>query len=257
MGLTKNFYVYIHRRGTDGKVFYVGKGHGNRVTDKSGRNNHWHNVTAKHGMSVEIVESGLQEWYALEREIELIAMFKESGEPLVNQTSGGEGFSGGEFTALHRERISDGVRAALHEGRMWTETHRANHKASVMAAAQTPAWKAATSAANRVTWADAIVRERRISGMTTAFRSPDVIAKRSASAQKRWSDTEARDKARASKIKQMRAVVCDQSGQVFQSVKEAMRWLRSSGFDSAAASNIRAACQKKLKTAYGFSWNYV
>lgn len=256
MGLMKDFYVYVHRRSTDGKVFYVGKGHGRRAFDRYDRSAHWKNTAAKHGYSIEIVESGLLEWYAFEREVELIAMHKERGEPLVNQTSGGEGVVGYEFTALHRERISAGVKAALHEGRLWTATHKANHKTAVMAAAQTPERKAAASAANRVTWADETVRERRISSMAAAFRSPDVIAKRSASAQKRWADTGARSRARQSKVETMRSVVCEQTGQIFQSVKDAMRWLRSSGFDAAAASNIRAACQKKLKTAYGFSWNY-
>lgn len=38
---TVEFYVYLHRRATDGRVFCVGKGHGKRAWRTEGRNPKW------------------------------------------------------------------------------------------------------------------------------------------------------------------------------------------------------------------------
>lgn len=90
-----DFYVYIHRKATTGEIFYVGKGCENRAYE-FGRNFHWDNTAKKHGFSVEIVQSHLQEWYAFELEMNLISFYgrKDLGfGPLVNLTDGGEGGS--------------------------------------------------------------------------------------------------------------------------------------------------------------------
>ena len=86
------FYVYIHRRASDGKVFYVGKGHSKRAFAKD-RNRFWQNTFEKHGLKVEVLEHFESELEAFKREIELIAKFKADGHPLANLTDGGEGAS--------------------------------------------------------------------------------------------------------------------------------------------------------------------
>lgn len=90
--VSKDFYVYLHRRATDGSVFYVGKGHGRRAwanNKASKRSAYWHRIARKHGLIVEIVQSGLQEWYAFELERDLIAYYGR--ESLCNLTDGGDG----------------------------------------------------------------------------------------------------------------------------------------------------------------------
>jgi hypothetical protein len=104
----KEFYVYIHRRATTGEIFYIGKGTDGRAR-LEGRNRHWINIVKKHGYSVEFVQIGLQEWYAFELEIELIALYgrRDLGlGPLVNMTDGGEGICGYEHTQESREKIA-------------------------------------------------------------------------------------------------------------------------------------------------------
>jgi len=93
-----DFYVYVHRKATTGEIFYVGKGKGKRAYDLSeyGRayNPYYWRVAKKYGVSVEIIETGLQEWYALELEIDLIAYYGRCDlglGPLVNLTDGGDG----------------------------------------------------------------------------------------------------------------------------------------------------------------------
>lgn len=88
------FYVYLHLTGTDGRVFYVGKGCGSRVSSSSGRSDAWRSIVRDNGYVKRIVTSGLLELDSLELEALLIDELRRSGEPLVNKTSGGQGLSG-------------------------------------------------------------------------------------------------------------------------------------------------------------------
>lgn len=88
------FYVYVHRRVTDNKPFYVGKGKGNRAYSTNGRNSYWKNTKDKHGFSVEIVFEDLTEEEAFQCEKDTITEFRYFGYPLTNLTDGGEGVSG-------------------------------------------------------------------------------------------------------------------------------------------------------------------
>lgn len=86
---TSSFYVYLHLRATDGRVFYVGKGSKNRAFSKGGRSIFWKKIVKKHSYTVDIVQNNLQEWYAFELEKELIAYYGR--ENLCNLTDGGDG----------------------------------------------------------------------------------------------------------------------------------------------------------------------
>jgi hypothetical protein len=118
--VSNDYYVYAHRKATTGEVFYVGKGYGNRAGSKRYRNQHWQNVVKKHGFTVEILESGLQEWAAFEIEIAFIALFGRmdlGNGKLVNQSDGGEGASGAIRSLDTRKKLqvpkSESHKAAL------------------------------------------------------------------------------------------------------------------------------------------------
>lgn len=82
------FYVYLHKRPTDGSVFYVGKGKNKRAWTKKSRNNHWNNVVKKYGgFDVEIVVDNLTEQESFRVEAEQIAIY--GIDNLTNQTLGG------------------------------------------------------------------------------------------------------------------------------------------------------------------------
>lgn len=93
------FYVYVHRRLTDNKPFYVGKGKGNRAFVSTGRNKYWKNTKDKYGFSVEIVFENLTEEEAFQCEKDTILEFKYFGYPLTNLTDGGDGTSGYKVSA--------------------------------------------------------------------------------------------------------------------------------------------------------------
>ena len=117
------FYVYLHRRKTDNKVFYVGKGKNRRAWCTDKRNKHWNNVVDKHGFNVDIVFEGLSEQEAFQIEKDTILEMKYFGCDLTNMTDGGEGSSGFKqsdeqiqkrtlpkigvpLTEVHRQKIS-------------------------------------------------------------------------------------------------------------------------------------------------------
>jgi hypothetical protein len=101
-----NFYVYVHRRLSDNRPFYVGKGKGNRAYKKSGRNLRWLRTVNKHGYTVEIVFDSLEETEAFQCEKDTIMEFKYFGYDLCNMTDGGEGASGAIVSAETRAKIS-------------------------------------------------------------------------------------------------------------------------------------------------------
>lgn len=108
MSQEKPFYVYVHRRATDGRVFYVGKGSRDRAWVKKGRNKHWHNIVNKHGYKIEVVmmfgkddcarsfEKSLIKWYGFDN--------------LCNLTNGGEGWHGRITPISVREKISKSLK---------------------------------------------------------------------------------------------------------------------------------------------------
>ena len=104
------FYVYLHRRKTDNKVFYVGKGKGNRAKDRANRSDWWKRVVKKHDLVVEIVFDCLSEDESFQCEKDTILEFRYFGHPLVNLTDGGEGSSGCKQTAeTIQKRVSKNI----------------------------------------------------------------------------------------------------------------------------------------------------
>jgi hypothetical protein len=101
--VTLPFYVYCHRRQSDGAIFYIGKGSGKRWKDQTGRSEYWHRVAKKHGWIPEILVWFNNEVCAFSFEVAFIA-FLGRGK-LVNATRGGEGVS---MPSLHvRKKMSD------------------------------------------------------------------------------------------------------------------------------------------------------
>ena len=86
-----SYYVYAHRRITDDKIFYIGKGKACRAWTTTGRNHYWFRVAKKHGCYVDIIFSGLKDQEAYDVEIDVIAELLYMGETLTNLTEGGEG----------------------------------------------------------------------------------------------------------------------------------------------------------------------
>lgn len=100
------FYVYRHRRASDGLVFYIGKGTARRAYAKFYRSSHWHRTKNKHGIIIEIVRDNMPEQCSFSLEKMLIDTYRKSGHPIVNHTDGGEGSYGFKHSEESLEKMS-------------------------------------------------------------------------------------------------------------------------------------------------------
>jgi len=93
-----NAIVYLHRRKSDGEVFYVGIGSKRtRAYDSKQRSRFWKAYTVKYPYSVEVLYEGLTWQEACGKERELIKQYGRrdlGGGTLVNMTDGGDGATG-------------------------------------------------------------------------------------------------------------------------------------------------------------------
>lgn len=99
-------YTYIHQKTDDNKIFYIGKGQGNRAFSNNRRNNFWQSIAKKHGFNAEIIAYWKTEQEALAHEMLLISCFKDMGYKLANMTNGGEGSTGLKQSKETKEKRS-------------------------------------------------------------------------------------------------------------------------------------------------------
>lgn len=123
------YYVYKHIRPDTGKIFYIGKGYGNRILSKQNRNKHWKNIVEKNnGVFIPIIiKSSLTEVEAIKLEIDTIKIIGKTN--LVNYTDGGEGISGYKHTLETKDKMSKKAMGRIpynkgKAGRKWSESEK-------------------------------------------------------------------------------------------------------------------------------------
>jgi len=92
--------VYIHKKKTNGEVFYVGMGNKYRPYQKcnGSRSDFWYSTVRIYGYTVEIIKEGLTKQEAFDLEIKLIKKYGRRDKglgTLVNLTDGGDAGGGG------------------------------------------------------------------------------------------------------------------------------------------------------------------
>ena len=218
----KDFYVYLHKRATDGSVFYVGKGTGRRSTEfNKSRSAHWKNIASKNGVVVELYATGLQEWYALELEIQIIAYYGRDN--LCNMTDGGDGLKSPSIET--RRKIAESVRELMKD-----ESVKRNLSEKAKKQMQNKEFRQMLS----------IATTNAISGDKNPIKNPVHAAKISKENNSR-----------------ARAVMCVENGMYFKTINYAENWLKSIGKSKANKSAICNCCRGNYKSAYGFTWKYI
>ena len=222
------FYVYVHRRQTDGKIFYVGKGNGRRAYVKR-RNPFWTSVANKHGYTVHIIENGLAEAEAFELECFLIAEIGR--ENLCNLTDGGEGAAGRVMTEEEKA-----MRSRIISQSWANDEIRKRHSEILRGMKRTEESKrkiAAAKIGNKNALGNSHSEEAK-KKMSEALKGKYVGSLHFASM----------------------PVRCVETGKVFDCAREAAEWLKSIGFEKAAKSMISDVCRKTRKSGYGYRWEY-
>lgn len=113
--LSDRYYVYLHIRNSDKRIFYVGKGCGSRAWTTKGRSKYWNNIALKSEYTIKIVAHKLSEKESLALEKYLIKEFSDS---ICNLTSGGES---PVFSSETLKRMSE-----KRKGKLFSEQHKKN-----------------------------------------------------------------------------------------------------------------------------------
>lgn len=227
------FYVYIHRRATDGVIFYVGKGWGRRAYSTKDRNKHWRNIDAKHGRIMEFVGSHLAESEAFELECFLIEFIGRNDlglGHLVNMTDGGDGHAGYQQTPEAVEARISKIR-----GMKRTDEQRARMS------------EATRGRPKSIAHRESIRRTMQSREVSQAFRLAGIAALKG-----HVVTPETRARIREG-CPHLRAVMCVETGDVFNSLADAAKWLVERGNLKATPSAVSLA-YRKGKKVYGYTW---
>ena len=115
----RRFYVYVHRRKTDGRVFYVGKGCGGRANNTTHRSVLWKRVYKKHGMTIGYAARNIPEVCALSLEMAIIAAHGRKN--LTNLSDGGEGVSNPSQSQRIKKSIAfSGLNNPAYDGKVYS-----------------------------------------------------------------------------------------------------------------------------------------
>lgn len=142
--MNNDYYVYLHRRASDGLPFYIGKGRRYRANDKNNRNKWWNKVFNKHGLIVEFMHTGLSEDDSKLLEVMEINNKRALGWGLVNISLGGDGNHGWAPSEETRNKIS-----AKAKGRIPSEAARAKMSISQKGRKHSELTKSKISEANK------------------------------------------------------------------------------------------------------------
>jgi len=224
------FYVYVHRRADDNRIFYVGKGKRDRATSKQ-RNQYWKRIVALHGYTIEIVIDSMPEEKAHQLEMDLISYYGKKN--LANLTDGGEGRSGSKQSSSTREKISQ----------------------KLVGIEKTAATKLKMKEAQNKFEAKEI---RRIQSLGKVFTN-ETKQKISAKAIQQHNNPEQSAKlVKAIRLAIAKKILCVELGICFYAIADAEHFLvQTFNIKQGAGKNINTVARGKRKSAYGYTWKYI
>lgn len=277
--IDRQFYVYIHRRKSDGRIFYVGKGMGERLTKYDNRNIHWRRIVKKHGFTAHKVSGNMPEPCALSFERALIASIGRKN--LCNMTDGGDGISGYRFSAEQRLRLGEAVKASYTpERREVMRQSRLGKPPGNAGISPSPETRAKISATNKgrkkpegfgSAQSDrqrGVARPLHVAEMLrvanlgkplsqeTKRKISDALCGENAHWYGKSFSEDHKRKISEGKLGKGGKPVIRSDGMEFWSSKAAAEFMRENNHPKAAATSIICVCRGRQETAYGFGWRY-
>ena len=248
----KDHYVYAHYKATTGEIFYIGKGlaKARRAYSRHGRNKHWHNIVAKHGLSVEILAYWDTNEEACEHEKFLIMCMRGCGIGIVNITDGGESLAGYKHTKETLAKMAKSIRESAQRPEV-----KARRSAAMKLAQSRPEVNAKRSEKMKLVWANPDKASKIINARKHANSAPVVRHNRSAAAKRVW-ETRNKNKLQIAAARR-KTVRCVETGMLFESVTAAKLWLQAHGWPKAVHGHIASTARGERPRAYGFHWEYV
>jgi len=228
------FYVYVHRRASDGAIFYVGKGSGGRLRSKASRSPFWHQIVNEHGFEAEICSPMMSNACALSYEKILIHTI--GFDRLCNLTRGGN--KGASGYKPDRKAVEDRARKCMKpvinsDGKIYASLKEAaldmrlNGHPNATEAHISSCCKGSRHVAFGRSWS-----------MDTTSIPPLIDA--------------------SSKVNEARRRgVVSSNGMFFGSVSLAAQWVRITLNVMCGTSDISRCCNKTRKACGGLGWDYV
>lgn len=222
------YYVYIHRRATNGIEFYVGKGSANRAwhwSSKKGRTKLWLKCARKNGVIVDVVQDHMTEEDAYLLEMWMIAKLTHEGLHLYNMSDGGTGGSGLAPGNSRPVVCSNGMRFnTTGDAARWAckDENRKGHEHSNI-------------------YMCCVGKIKSAFGYSWWYDGDDPVE---------YIDPLKR------RIDSRRKAVWCSNGMKFPSTGEAAVWLRENGWPNARYVGVSAAVRGVNQSAYGFAWWY-
>lgn len=241
------FYVYVHRRKSDMRVFYVGKGSGKRMASACGRSVYWSRVVNKHGFFTEIVQSSMAEKDAFTLERILISCYGK--DSLCNQCDGGEGAAGVKKSKDAIKKTADALRGRKRPSRIGQAVAKSRKGKPLPDETKEKISKAMRM--KGINWqAIEAMRITRV-GCTVSDETRKKIGAASKVAMSRL-DVRQKIRQRICKI-----VLCS-NGMWFQGTNQAAKWVReNTKWPKAGQQNIVNCCNGKTHSSYGYEWSYL
>lgn len=242
-----SYLVYVHRKLSNGEIFYVGKGANiKRARAKSSRSILWKRIEAKHGRSVHIVASGLSNDDACELESLLISEIGRTN--LANFTDGGEGTPGRTVTEKTRELVRsknkgippspEAIFKAVSKTRKPVATLCGKRFSSITEAAKSIYPDAYKTAKINISACCNGIR-----GMSTAYGLSF-----------RFEIDGAVFNGNHLPKPESEPFIFNSDGEEFSSLQSAVDWCIARGYGSAKCANIISAYSGRLHSAYGTAW---
>lgn len=251
-----DYYVYLHRRGDNNEVFYVGKGRQYRAHTKRGRNEWWTRLVSKHGYTIEFLEMGLSESDAYDLEVETIKFYVECGHTLCNMTSGGDGGKGYKHTdeAKNKMRVHNQSKENRDRQRSVISIPvLCSNGMTFKSCKAAEIWLGNSPTSSKVS---TCCRREAISTGGYVWRylhdceDLSCILKEGKDA---FVEFECQKVLDSIKPKQ---VFCD-NGMTFASACKAVKWCKDNGYPKVNSSTMSRCCLRKAKTMYGLQFSYI